>query len=58
LIEAYSDGIDAAYRINKYAAYKTVPDNPYPLNSAEAKAWDDGFGDGTEDFIVAQRNDI
>ena len=49
--EAYKDGIEAAYRINKYIGCKHVPENPYSEHSEESNAWKDGFGDGTEDLI-------
>ena len=58
LLKAYGDGIDAAYRIGKYEGIKSVPKCPYPKNTTEYKAWLDGFGDGTEDFIQAIREGL
>ena len=55
---AYADGIHAAHRIGKYGGYKTTPNNPYPEKSSEHNAWEDGFGDGTEDLIWWQRSDL
>lgn len=52
--EAYKDGIEAGHRINKYKDCGDVPDNPYPENSKEYNEWEEGFGDGTEDFIRLQ----
>lgn len=37
-LEAYSDGIDASYRINKYKGCKTMPECPYPKESKEEEA--------------------
>lgn len=55
LDEAYEDGMDAAYRHGRYAGATRVPPCPYPDGSAAYKRWWDGFGDGTEDLIAAQR---
>lgn len=54
--EAYNDGIEAAYRIGKYQNYTDIPDNPYSENSKEANDWNEGFGDGTEDFLRSQES--
>lgn len=51
-LTAYKEGIDAAYRIGKYAGCKDVPNNPFPQNSDSSIAWDEGFVDGTEDLIT------
>jgi hypothetical protein len=47
----YERGWDAALREREYAGAKTVPDNPYPEGTPEWRAWDEGFGDGT-DFMI------
>lgn len=52
--DAYNDGIEARYRINKYKNYTTTPENPYPENSKEAEDWDERFANGTEDFLRLQ----
>jgi len=54
-LEAYGAGINAAYRIDEYEGYEDTPDNPYSEESLEYAAWEDGFGDGTEDLIATQQ---
>jgi len=51
-LEAYSDGIAAAYRSGKYEGFEDIPDCPYPEKTSEDMAWWDGFGDGTEDSLA------
>jgi hypothetical protein len=53
LEQAYKDGLDAGWRKGRYEGNRNwFIDCPYPEGSDEAKSWNDGFGDGTEDFIA------
>lgn len=49
--QAYSRGLDAAWRQGEYVG-AVNPANPYPAGSILAGRWDDGFGDGTEDYFA------
>jgi len=53
---AYGRGIHAAYRIDEYEG-NDDPRCLYGRDSKEGEAWRDGFGDGTEDMISANRSD-
>lgn len=55
---AYSDGIDAGYRVGPYEGAKDTPTCPFEDDTVEAKKWWQGFGDGTEDLIAIQRLEI
>jgi hypothetical protein len=56
-IDAYKDGLDAAYRTGPYEGVKDVPKCPFAKDTKEYEEWWQGFGDGTEDFICSQRLD-
>lgn len=51
LDEAYKDGLDAAYRINKYEGFKSTPPCPFEQGTENDVAWWQGFGDGTQDLV-------
>lgn len=54
--DPYADGLEAGHRIGRYEGCRDAfIDCPWPENSPEYKLWQDGFGDGTEDFIAWQR---
>lgn len=52
-LAAYSDGLDAAYRHGKYENVEGIIMCPYNEGNQpeEYKAWYQGLGQGTEDFI-------
>ena len=54
----YTRGIHAAYRMEEYNDFKTVPECPYPNSSNDYFKWWDGFGDGTKDLIHLRRNGL
>lgn len=47
-LAAYKRGWDAALLEGEYEGQDPCPPNPYPPQSGNWHAWDDGFGDGTE----------
>lgn len=54
-LEAYQDGLYAAYRIEKYEGYTLPPGNPYPDNSIFSEEWNKGFSDGIDDICSYQK---
>lgn len=50
----YSDGYNAAVRIEDYEGYTTVPPNPYEKGTEQYQEWEDGFDDGTDWLCVWQ----
>ena len=42
-IDAYADGLSAAYRTGKYDGFKNCPECPYANGTNEADSWWDGF---------------
>jgi len=50
-LDAYRDGIHAAWRIEKYVGATTVPECPYREETPEYDEWWLGFGHGTDDMM-------
>jgi hypothetical protein len=53
-LEIYQDGLNAGYRIEKYEGVTSRPINPYVKGTKEYAIWNNGFDEGTEDFIAIQ----
>ena len=53
-IDAYRESVNAAHKTDVYGGVAVVSECPYEDDSIESEYWWDGFGDGTEDFIVMQ----
>ena len=54
LINAYKDGILAAYRTGKYASATDCPVCPFANGTQTSSRWWTGFSDATEDLIYIQ----